>query len=108
MTPQDRSRELIASIVYWLNGRGHYVWRQNSGKAHVGRRWIHLGPSGTPDVIGFTNTGIFLGVEVKADPKDVSNEDQQRVAGEITSRDGIHYVARHFDLFTRWAEQRGL
>lgn len=108
MTPRQQSAQLIDLIVSWLNVRGHYVWRQNSGKAHVGRRWINLGPAGTPDIIGWTNTGIFIGIEVKADPKDVSNKDQIRVAGEMTSRDAIHYVARHFDLFTGWALERGL
>lgn len=62
-------KKLCDSIVEMLNYQGCYVWRNNSGKVMVGRgsykRMIYLSPTGSPDIIGMTKEGKFIGIEVK-------------------------------------------
>ncbi len=63
MKESEIQREVIALArkhhkVAWLS-------RANSGVIKSGKRFIHLHPKGTPDVIGFTTCGKFIGIEIK-------------------------------------------
>lgn len=65
--------ELMNWCISYLSLRGHYVQRINSGKLPVfqnGRiaRMVKLAETGTPDIIGYSRSGIFIGIEVKVKP----------------------------------------
>ena len=44
-----------------------WVWRNETGTglSMDGKRVIRYGAKGTPDIIGFTSSGKFLGIEIK-------------------------------------------
>lgn len=41
------------------------IWQNNTGAAQIGNRYIRYGKVGSPDIIGFTSDGKFLGFECK-------------------------------------------
>ena len=60
-------QRLTRAIIEAVNGtlRAH-VWRHQSGRVRVRGGWMHLAPSGSPDIVGYMRgTGRFLGIEVK-------------------------------------------
>ena len=54
--------ELQREIMGFLHLAGVTAWRTNSGYV---KKNVKLAPSGTPDIIGYTRDGRFLGIEVK-------------------------------------------
>ena len=65
---------LTAYAVQYLNGKGHFVWRQNNVRV-AGRTF--RGKKGVPDIIGHTRTGRALYVEVKIPPDKQSEEQKE-------------------------------
>lgn len=58
-----------ACLRYLLNS-GYFVWRNNTGAYPVNgkggkKRFIRYGYKGSPDIIGMTPEGKFIGVECK-------------------------------------------
>jgi hypothetical protein len=66
------TNELTKYAIEELSNAGWTVWRQNSGRV----RNVWLAPKGTPDIIGFTKDGRFVGIEVKTG-RDKIREDQR-------------------------------
>ena len=58
MTETELQRDILA-LLYLA---GVTAWRANSGYV---KKNVKLAPSGTPDIIGYTRDGRFLGIEVK-------------------------------------------
>lgn len=74
------------------------VWRANTGSGKLVRgsgasQWINFGFKGQPDVLGFTKTGQFLAVEVKAPGKKATAEQLEFLA-DLASAGGVAFVAR--------------
>jgi hypothetical protein len=60
------SGERYDDIIKGVNQSGlATVWRNQAGTVRVRRGWMHCGPKGSPDVVGFTRRGRFVGFEVK-------------------------------------------
>jgi hypothetical protein len=59
--------QVVKACIDWLWAKGCFVWRNNSGayKAQHGG-YIRYGLTGSPDIIGFTPYGRFIGIECKA------------------------------------------
>lgn len=92
---------LVRQIIDYLNLKGHLVWRNNSGKipinnANGGRRLINLAPPGSPDVVGLTKTGQFIGVECKVG-SNKPTELQKSFLGQISQRRGLSIIAYSLD-----------
>lgn len=92
---------LVAQVLQYLNYRGHYAYRQNTGGARssytdkFGRtsfRFIRFGHPGISDIIGIASDGRFLAVECKHGYKKPT-EDQLRFINEIRKRGGIAIIA---------------
>lgn len=66
--------DLVRAIIDALTLRGATVWRCNSGKVRVRGAYLTLAPEGTPDVIGYTRHGRFVGIEVKLPKGRVTKE----------------------------------
>jgi hypothetical protein len=54
--------ELTKACIRLLTLRGYHVWRANSGRAQYN---VTLAPPGTPDIVGYSPIGRFIGVEIK-------------------------------------------
>ena len=90
---------LVRQIVDYLNLRGHFVQRTNSGTVQAetnGRkRFIKMASAGTSDITGCSRNGRFIAIECKIRPNKPT-ELQQAYLDEISKRGGIALVA--FDL----------
>lgn len=106
-------KDIINEILLRASERGHRLFRQNTGKGWVGRQ-VRMGVTssdritladprpliaglcvGSPDVVGYTSTGVFVGIEVKTPGVRVTPEqkaflDAARSRGCIT---GVVYSA---------------
>ena len=99
-----RTAQLTSFVIERLTLGGATVWRQNSGRTGG----VHQAPAGTPDVIGFSRAGRFIGVEIKADPYDKPNAAQYKFLERLRNANGHQCVARNEDLFLRWCSEEGL
>lgn len=57
----------VKKILLWVseNRMGWTVWKNNTGSAKIGSGYVRYGLVGSPDIIGFDDTGKFIGIEVK-------------------------------------------
>jgi hypothetical protein len=64
---------IVNAIIKAVNASGYgCVWRNQAGTARSGR--LHLAPTGTPDIVGCSKDGSFIGLEVKTDTGKESKE----------------------------------
>lgn len=92
---------LVRQIVDYLNYRGHFVQRTNSGKLTVpktngGFRFVNLSKAGTADITGCSKDGHFLAIEAKIRPNKPT-ELQEHYLDEIRKRGGIAFIAYSLD-----------
>jgi len=67
-------QQLVTLIINYLNAKGHFVWRHNSGVTHASyttkagvrkdRMW-RSGLKGSSDIIGIAKDGRFIAIECK-------------------------------------------
>lgn len=95
---------LVRQIVDYLNLRGHFVQRTNSGTMQAeynGRkRFIKMAQPGTADITGCSRDGRFLAVECKIKPNKLT-ELQEQYLNEVRRRGGIALVAYSLDDVTQ-------
>jgi hypothetical protein len=57
---------ILKACLHWLQANGVYAWRNNTGALPDGAgRFIRYGHIGSPDIIGWTKSGRWFGVECK-------------------------------------------
>lgn len=89
---KDIQRELLKigkvyDKVAWLD-------RANSGKVRVKGGFMQLHEKGTPDLIGFSTSGQFIGIELKRpDTKKAVNEDQKIMGDRLIKAGCVYGVA---------------
>jgi len=96
-------KEVLNSCLQWLAVNGYFCWRNNVGayKINDGKgRFIRYGAKGSPDIIGMTKQGQFLGVECKAGKNDQSIE-QMDFEASIKDNGGIYILAYSVDDLIR-------
>lgn len=74
------------------------VWKNATGVARSldGNRIIRYGLNGSPDIIGFTNKGVFIGIECKTG--NATKSKKQNSFHEIAKKFGaICFVAKSVD-----------
>jgi hypothetical protein len=87
--------EIQRQVIQAVNASGlARVWRTQSGTRSGGR--MHLAPTGTPDIVGYTRFGRFLGLEVKRPGKGPSKA-QQDVGTAILASGGLWVVVASAD-----------
>ena len=74
-------------IIEYLTLKGYFVWRNNSGM----RNKIRFGIKGSPDILGITPEGRFIGIEVKS-PTGSQSDEQKAFEGQINDRHGIYIL----------------
>lgn len=85
-------------MLQYLNFKGHFAWRNNTGATRAGKfgeRFIRYGYPGSSDVLGIEKgTGKLIAIECKAKTKTTPLQDQ--FLKQIRDRGGIGIVA--YDL----------
>lgn len=92
--------QLVRQIIDYLNYRGHFVQRTNSGAIRINtptnNRFIKLSMAGTADITGCSKDGKFLAIECKIG-KNKPTDLQNAYLEEIRKRGGIAIVAYNLD-----------
>lgn len=100
------ANDLKKFIVSFLNAKGWTVRVNNSGQVKKGAYMIALGKAGEGDVIGRTDDGRYVHVEVKIGD-DVLSAKQVEVLADIgASKYGVACVARSEEQFMEWWANR--
>lgn len=94
-----RESDLMRLIQVALSEAGHRVFRNNTGVAKTATgQTIRFGLGvGSPDLVGWSRDGHFVGVEVKTTTGRVSPEQEAWLAN-INAAGGIGVVMRSTDL----------
>jgi hypothetical protein len=60
-------KDIQKKILSYAKNHPAVAWidRANSGKVKVKGGWMQLHENGTPDLIGYSVTGLMIGIEVK-------------------------------------------
>lgn len=70
-------QDITRAVLEAVNRSGlAVVWRNQSGQVRVARGVMRLAPEGSPDIVGFTRHGRFVGIETKA-PKARTSKDRR-------------------------------
>jgi hypothetical protein len=96
-----KETQLVSQIIDFLNYRGHFVQRTNSGAvrftdANSRRHFIKLAHAGTADITGCSKDGRFIAIECKIKPNKTTPL-QEAYLEEIKKRGGIAVVAYTLD-----------
>lgn len=92
-------RDVLNACLQWLAVNGYFVWRNNTGgyKINDGAgRFIRYGAKGSPDIIGMTKQGQFLGIECKAG-RNKQEPEQIEFEAKIKASGGIYILAYSVD-----------
>lgn len=92
------ANELTQSILDYLNRYGVYAWRMNNVRSVPGRTF--KGKKGVPDIVGVTQSGKFIGIEVKVG-RDEQSDAQRLFQSEVEKRGAIYLLARKLDDVVR-------
>jgi len=65
---------VLDGCLQYLELRGVYCWRNNTGTAKIADRWVSFGKKGSSDIIGLLPFGKFLAVETKTEHGRLSPE----------------------------------
>lgn len=93
--------ELVKVALEYLNYRGHFAWRNNTGVmkstyidlyGHIRRRFVKFSVKGASDIIGIAKNGLLLAIECKVG-RNKPSSDQLLFLEEINKRGGIGIVA---------------
>lgn len=88
-----KEADIQRSIQIAMSAMGHRVFRNQVGEYRVGNRYISYGLCvGSSDLIGWTNDGKFLAIEVKRPGKKPTAQ-QKLFIDTVNSYGGIGIVA---------------
>ncbi len=97
--------QVVSACIRWLFAHGCFVWRNNTGgttKRYTNRQGVEseyhvrFGAKGSPDIIGTTPTGQFIGVECKYGRNKL--DDHQKLFGErLAEKNALFIVAYSID-----------
>lgn len=94
MTSKNPHTALIKEILeFYQDHETVILWKNQSGVAFRGKYLVGLAPKGSPDIVGLTTLGKFVGIEVKTGNAKL-NKDQKEFRDRIEELGGIYGVAR--------------
>lgn len=90
---------VVSACIKWLWANGCYVWRNNTGgfRPEGSKRVIRYGALGSPDIIGLTPNGRFIGIECKSPTGGSLSPPQERFRTHVLEKNGIYLVVRNVD-----------
>lgn len=104
--PKTTTQETTLKIIQLLKHYGAFVWRQNNippydVRSKSYRKMPRGSIKGVPDIIGFTNTGKFVAIEIKATGK--LSEQQKAFIDVATKSNCLMFVVKDFeDFLAQW------
>jgi hypothetical protein len=87
--------EIQSAILEWLDLKGIFSYRQNTGAAKLKGQWVKFGVRGAPDIIAVKN-GRFIGIEVKK-PGGIQSTAQASFAWNLIGAGGYYILAYSLD-----------
>lgn len=94
------AKELTNQIITYLNYRRCYVWRNQT--IGLVRGHAYSNKLGVADIVGMTESGRHVEVEVKVGSDKIRPE-QQRHSDAVKSKGAIYLIARTFaDFEKQW------
>jgi hypothetical protein len=99
MKPCTKETDCQKEIIAFLERVGCYVWRNNSGVAKTGGRFVRYGKPGSSDIIGISPSGLFMAVEIKSNgepltlEKNKGEDSQEYFLRRIADKGGISIIA---------------
>lgn len=90
----SRETDLVRACLELLQLRGVYAWRNNSGGAVMGKRFVRFGKKGSADILGVLGGGRILAVECKM-PGRKPSPDQRAFLDAIAAAGGLALVVRN-------------
>lgn len=88
--------EILTSCRRWLDAHGIFHWRNSTGCAKIGTRFVSFGFKGSSDLLGVLPDGRFLAVETKAEGGRLSPEQRDFLEAVRRNR-GVAIVAKSTD-----------
>lgn len=93
--------EVLTAVLKYLQSRGIFHWRQNTGGAVYAGRRVSFSIPGMADVVGILPGGFFLAVECKRPGRDATSPrrkaKQERFAERVRSAGGVYLRASSVD-----------
>lgn len=84
-----KTNDLTKQAIDYLTTHGYVVWRTNAGYIKSN---VRLAPKGTPDIIGYSPKGRFVGIEIKG-PNDVIRDSQKKWIATAMSHNCLVTIA---------------
>lgn len=97
--PGPKESAVVASCIKWLWQMGCFIWRNNSGayKPANSNSYVVFGKKGSPDIIGLTPHGRFIGVECKRPGGKGLEPHQEAFRDKVEANNGLYILARSLD-----------
>jgi len=87
-----RERDVLKDCLEYLNLKGVFAWRNNTGAVKVKSRFIKFGYKGSSDIIGILPNGRFLAIECKRENGGVLSQEQKEFLQTILKNKGLALV----------------
>lgn len=96
---------VVNACIRWLHLNGCFVWRNNSGattKKYTNKQGVsseyhvRFGAKGSPDIVGTTPTGRFIGVECKFG-RNKLDDHQKAFGNKLIEKNALFIVAYSVD-----------
>lgn len=107
---KERESEVSEKVKAFLDCRGVYWWRNNTGKAKMKGFWVGFGKKGSADILALwpgteaIPRGIFWSIELKRPGGAFEDEDQIRWLLDVRLRGGVGTVAESVEDVMRALE----
>lgn len=95
--------ECQKQILEYLQLRGVFAWRNNTGVMKAGRRFVRFGLKGSGDILAVLPNGRFLSIEVKSNGEPIS-KDQTEFMDGIRRVNACAVVAYSLDDVVKFIE----
>ena len=97
---------VLKQCLEYLQMKGIYCWRNNTGAVRNGRRFIRFGFPGSADILGILHDGRFLAVECKRGNGGVVSELQKDFLHNIEINGGVAIVANSVEKLKEELEKK--
>ena len=106
LTPKVNEKDVMEIVDQVLSAHHIFHWRNNTGAAKMGRRWVRYGYPGSSDWLGICPNGRLLAVECKAPKTGRLTEPQINFLDCINRHGGVAIVADGLDSLMKQLKER--
>lgn len=83
---------VLKQCLEYLQLRGIFCWRNNSGAVKMGKSFVRFGMPGSSDILGILPNGQFLAVECKREKGGILSDKQVEFLNRIKENGGVAVV----------------